>query len=226
MPVKSENDPISREALSRSIAERLRAARESLGLSQKELAERAGIPVPSLKAYEAGKSIPGGEAILSLSRVGISADWLLSGQSPPAGGELVTIPLYPIQASAGGGSYGEEPPEQLEGFVVHRPWFLKAFHVPPEKTHFVEIRGDSMEPTLSEGDLVLVDTSAAAERPREEGIYILNIDGVIVAKRIAYGPPPIFRILSDNPAYPPVEVDAFRDNLQIVGRVRLVIRRM
>src|SRR3546814_16226882 len=63
--------------------------------------------------------------------------------------------------------------------------------------------GDSMFPTLSDGDEILVDASDAAGRLRD-GIYVLRVDGAIMVKRLAVNPAGHdFTVTSDNPAYPP-----------------------
>lgn len=65
-----------------AIAARLKQARQSLGFTQKEAATRAGIPLSSYKDYEAAKKTPGGDAIASITLLGINANWLLTGDRP------------------------------------------------------------------------------------------------------------------------------------------------
>lgn len=66
----------------RVVGGRLKEARAALGLTQKELCALIEKPLPSLRDYELGKSIPGGEAIAGLVRAGINANWLLTGDGP------------------------------------------------------------------------------------------------------------------------------------------------
>lgn len=73
MPLKNDN-------LKDAVGKRLRIARESLGLTQKEFCDRIGMPLPTLRDQELCKRIPGGEAISAFMSAGISADWLLSGK--------------------------------------------------------------------------------------------------------------------------------------------------
>ena len=61
---------------------RIKQARGVLGLTQKDLCEATGMPLPSLKNWELSKSVPGGEAILALMHAGINANWLLTGEGP------------------------------------------------------------------------------------------------------------------------------------------------
>lgn len=65
-----------------STAERLRAAREALGLTQTELVARSGIPIDTYKKYEGGSRQPGGDAVAGIVRAGINANWLLTGEGP------------------------------------------------------------------------------------------------------------------------------------------------
>lgn len=65
-----------------AVGGRLKEARAALGLTQKELCALIEKPLPSLRDYELGKSIPGGEAVASLVRAGINANWLLTGEGP------------------------------------------------------------------------------------------------------------------------------------------------
>jgi transcriptional regulator with XRE-family HTH domain len=62
---------------------RIRAARESLGLGQQELAERVGVHFMSVSRWELGKQAIGGTSLIELGRaLGVSADWLSSGDGP------------------------------------------------------------------------------------------------------------------------------------------------
>ncbi|KEA28997.1 XRE family transcriptional regulator [Pseudomonas aeruginosa C0324C] len=59
---------------------RLRAALEAKGLSIKEAAEACGIPYRSFQNYTLGLREPNAEALGTISsRLGISVDWLLTG---------------------------------------------------------------------------------------------------------------------------------------------------
>jgi phage repressor protein C with HTH and peptisase S24 domain len=81
----------------------------------------------------------------------------------------------------------------------------------------IRVDGDSMEPTLMDGDLVLVDRGRNFVDPAG-GIYAITIDDESAVKRLQ----PIFpssrmRIISDNPVYPPIEADP--DQIRISGKV-------
>src|SRR3546814_17873581 len=75
-----------------------------------------------------------------------------------------------------------------------------------------------MEPTLRDGDEVLVDSSDQGSRLRD-GIYVLRADDAIVVKRVTIQPGGrLIQISSDNTAYPPwYDVDRLQNHA--VGRV-------
>ncbi|MBN8516605.1 MAG: helix-turn-helix domain-containing protein [Candidatus Accumulibacter sp.] len=74
--------------LKMSVGTRIKQARGVLGLTQKDLCEATGMPLPSLKNYEASQRIPGGDAIAALMHAGINANWLLTGEGPMLLAEL------------------------------------------------------------------------------------------------------------------------------------------
>ncbi|MEJ7777001.1 MAG: S24 family peptidase [Sphingomicrobium sp.] len=134
----------------------------------------------------------------------------------PAEG-LIAIPRFDIRASAGPGAFtdGEAPVAHL-GFDER---FLKQLcNARSSDLSIIRVRGDSMFPTLADGDDIMVDRSAAGAR-LQDGIYVLRRDDTLTVKRIAVHPGSRkLTISSDNASYPtwpdcdPKEVD-------VVGRV-------
>lgn len=85
--------------LKSAVGERIKQARSSLGMTQKELCEAINMPLPSLRNYELSKQIPGGEAINGLIRAGINANWLLTGEGPmlmTGQVQTVVLPAVPV----------------------------------------------------------------------------------------------------------------------------------
>jgi phage repressor protein C with HTH and peptisase S24 domain len=87
----------------------------------------------------------------------------------------------------------------------------------------MKVEGDSMEPTLMNGDTVLVDMTRKSPNP--PGIFVLD-DGIgLVAKRLQHVPnsdPPAVRVISDNKHYP--EYERSSEEIVIVGRIRWFAR--
>jgi phage repressor protein C with HTH and peptisase S24 domain len=79
----------------------------------------------------------------------------------------------------------------------------------------IKVSGDSMEPTLLNGDLVLVDRGRDYLDP-QGGVYAIALDDVIMIKRVQPTGDRV-RIISDNKMYEPFEVKA--DQVRVNGKV-------
>jgi SOS-response transcriptional repressor LexA len=148
---------------------------------------------------------------------GIS-ETLLGG--PPDQGAVAglrSVKSHPVMVSAGPGSVVTEELGK-PCFAFDERWLKSLTASPAENLSIVRVEGDSMAPTLSAGDDILVDLGDSADRLRD-GIYVLRIDDALVVKRIALNP--VGRRLtvqSDNPAYPDWPDCTLKD-IKPVGRV-------
>lgn len=75
------------------IPERLKAARGAIGLKQDEMAAQSGVSYSVFQKYEMGRSVPGGDAIAGFVRLGINANWLLTGDGPMLLKDLAPAPM-------------------------------------------------------------------------------------------------------------------------------------
>ena len=149
-----------------------------------------------------------------LRRAGQNADRVAS-----AG--LFRIRQLQVGASAGPGSLADDEYAESMGFG---PKWLRRLGVDPAELSLIAVDGDSMHPTLGDGDDIMVDHSAAS-RPLRDGIYVLRKDDVLLVKRIAMGPSGRLSIRSDNPQYPDWD-DVSADSVNIIGRVVWTGRRL
>lgn len=158
--------------------------------------------------------------------LGVDESLLGGSASPAPTGEMVAIPRLAVEASAGPGALGARE-EMVSRFGFDARW-LRSVASGPQNVSAIAVRGDSMLPTLSEGDEILVDAGDAADRLRD-GIYVLRVEDALLVKRLALNPAGAggrrLSIRSDNPAYPDWE-DCDATRVQIIGRVIWVGRRM
>ena len=141
----------------------------------------------------------------------------------PSHGALIRVPRLEVGASAGAGALPDE--ERARGHIAFDPAWLRRVAANPNRLSLIRVEGDSMAPTLADGDEILVDRGDGAERLRD-GIYVLRIEDALVVKRVA--PHPAGRTLSirsDNEAYPSWP-DCEPASVEIVGRVVWVGRRI
>ena len=154
-----------------------------------------------------------------LARYFAISETLLGGppeDSPPTDG-LVSVKRHPVAASAGPGSFVAEELGRPY-FAFDQRWLKALTSTPSGNLSVVRVEGDSMAPTLSAGDDILVDLGDSGDRLRD-GIYVLRIDDAVVVKRIALHP--VSRRLtvqSDNPSYPDWP-DCGIDQINPIGRV-------
>lgn len=144
----------------------------------------------------------------------------LGGRSESAGSSasgLVPVARIEIGASAGPGGVAEiEEHGRPIGFDA--AWLRDLGVRRPSSLSVIRVAGDSMEPTLCDGDDILVDQTVATVR--EEGIYVLRVDDLLVVKRLIPDrrlvPP--FRISSDNERHPDIVISD-PASVRVIGRV-------
>lgn len=130
----------------------------------------------------------------------------------PSQGEWIEVGRLAVGASAGPGALaGAEAP--YDTFRFSRRW-LREQGLEGARLSAITVEGDSMEPLLRNGDEILVDTSSTGFR---DGIHVVRLGDNVMVKRLASAGPGRAVLLSQNLAYPPVEVAL--DDLAIIGRV-------
>jgi phage repressor protein C with HTH and peptisase S24 domain len=139
-------------------------------------------------------------------------------------GEMVPVMRVAVRASAGPGTIPGE--ESARPYFAFEPRWLRAItNSPASKLSVIRVEGDSMAPTLSAGDDILVDLADGPERLRD-GIYVLRVDGALLVKRLAIHP--VGRrvtVQSDNPAYSDLP-DCGLDEIDCIGRVIWAARKV
>ena len=154
-----------------------------------------------------------------LARYFSVSEALLGGPTddPIAPDGLVSIKRRPVGVSAGPGAIADQEYGKPY-FGFDERWLKALTQTPPSNLSIVRVEGDSMSPTLNDGDDILVDHDDAGERLRD-GIYVLRVDEALVVKRLALNP--LGRrvtVQSDNPAYPDWPDCGLKD-IKPIGRV-------
>lgn len=232
------------------IAEKLKVARKFLGKDQQEMATLCGKAHRSWQRYEQGEGFPTGEVFELLTSLGFNAGWfftddvpmLIKGQgttvgatgdgqgyksaesSAPYNADFVHIPRYEVEASAGGGAviHGEQVVDYLS---FRAEWVRNSLGVSVRDLALISVIGDSMEPTLSEGDVVLLDMTTKGVM--DGSIYALQLNGGLLVKRIQRKLDGSIVVKPDNPRYDTEIIsEDSADLLKIIGRVVWVGRRL
>ena len=184
--------------MTNKLNKRLIYARKLKGFKQKELANILKVSLPTMNHYESGKRAPNSELLSQIVKV-LECDpgWLLTGEgqaekketnskeptSSSTLNDFVLVPRYNIETSAGGGSIIHS--EQIVDHLAFKTcWVSKELGADPKNLLLIHSIGDSMEPTLRAGDLLLVDRNKA--RMKGDGIYLINFDDGLMVKRLEW----------------------------------------
>lgn len=132
--------------------------------------------------------------------------------------DFVTLPIYnEIRASAGPGA-AVPATEQADGVVAFARPFLRDQGANPDRCSIIWARGDSMQPTIPDGSILVVDCSQT--EVVNGCIYVLNVDDDLLVKRVRRRLDATIEIVSDNSMYPPESLLSEQlSQLRVVGRV-------
>jgi len=134
----------------------------------------------------------------------------LGGQADAAP-PLIRVPRLDLAASAGPGALVDAEPRL--GTLGLDPALLGRLSARPRDLSLIRAAGDSMAPTLLDGDELLVDRGD--RRVRSAGaVFVIRHEGALLVKRLSRADRRV-RVASDNPAYP----DWWTDTPDVIGRV-------
>ena len=174
-----------------------------------------------------------GQRKLSLSRataaaraLGVSLDYLVgltnnprpvdrlnSEPVPNLAADYVVAPwAQDVRAAAGAALPVFDEAAAEFGVALHRS--ILPDWVRHDRLICISAAGDSMHPTLRDGDLVALDHSRTD--PLDGQIFVVRAEAGLVIKRLRGRPGGPWRLTSDNPLHPPRPVTAAH---RIVGRV-------
>jgi len=199
-------------------------------MSDAAFARRCGIKYTTLRGYLEGK-VPGLDNAGKIADAfGVSVDWLRGldeertqyqsqGSVPSISTGMVAIPRYAVQASAGGGAIVLAQ-DVDDYFTVGRNW-LERYLPRGTRTGIIEARGDSMEPTIRDGDILLLNFDIGNQDIANGGVFVITIDGNLFVKRLQIMLDGSIMIRSDNERYEPERVDReyADEKMQVHARV-------
>jgi len=186
-----------------------------------EFAATLGIARSTLIRYEKGDRLPDADFICKFCEVyDLDTNWFLTGHKVPSvtDAEFTQVPIYDVDVSAGHGAFADQ--EAIVSYTgFQESWLRNTLGVSPNAVDIVFVRGDSMEPGIENGDMLLVDRQN--NELRREGVYVFRLDGFLHVKRLQRLPNRVIQVTSDNANYQPFLIDLKMEYLdfEILGRV-------
>jgi phage repressor protein C with HTH and peptisase S24 domain len=200
--------------------------------TQKEFAKKLVFSSSYLSEVESGKTKPSLELLLNISQItNYSLHWLLTGDGPMlieatesmvkedsafygAQGEFTIIPRLVLEDEAGMEAQGIKQGER-ERYAFLRAWLHSKGKV--EDLVLIEASGDSMDPTIADGDAVLINCSK--KKVIDGTLYALRTKNAVMVKRLQPIGTARIKVMSDNKLYDSYEIDLEAGDIEILGRV-------
>lgn len=138
-------------------------------------------------------------------------------------GDIILVPMVEARLSAGTGSF--ETGDGQERFYAFRLDFLRRKGIPTQMA-LMRVSGDSMEPEIKDGDVVLIDQTQTTPTPGK--LFAVGVEDMVYIKEVNAAPGKLV-LSSYNKAYPALEVDARGDlvnGIRIIGKAVWVGREL
>ncbi|WP_245258605.1 S24 family peptidase [Methylopila sp. M107] len=212
------------EALKVAFSDRIDALIDEIaGGNRAEFARICGIKDSSVRQYQTGTK-PSFDNLMAISAATQrSLDWLVKDEESYSSvivdehsAEFALIPRYDVRASAGLGAI--VPSEEISEFLAFKREWLRRIGVTPEFSALAELDGDSMEPTLPDGAMILINT--AVRQVKNGFIYAIRRGDELLVKRVQVRMDGTVVLIPDNPRY---EKEVFTPDqaveLHVIGMV-------
>lgn len=212
----------------------LREKRRILNLSQADVGKAIGVSQQHVDRFEKGYPVPMNKISALAEVLQIDKMMLLPEDLMPAhmtGIEMVAgkitslfnkkdvITIDMIDATACCGDGIDNLPEKVCGhWKLPTAEFKSITSGKPENIKMLRVQGDSMMPTISEGDFVWVDISN--NFISSDGIYLIRMATGLAVKRLQSSLTDVV-IKSDNSSYS--DINASIGEIQIIGRVVYIL---
>lgn len=221
------------------LAANIGALRKHLKMSQTDFADRVGSKQANVSKWEGGTKPEALPMATMAELAGVSVKefseqlWHKTGDSKPQSPPIEDLAaengwalIEEIDLSLGMGATFIDPdrsPERLGLIPFALDWLRDIHRGPISHLKIVRGRGDSMEPTIRDGDLVLIDTSRR-RLDEQDVVWAISYGDLGMIRRLRQMPDGGVQLMPDNAVVRPTE--AYDGELHIMGRIIWIGRRM
>ncbi len=203
------------------------------------LAKAARVSPSALRKWLKGEAEPSRSRLVALvEATGVTMSWLAQGEGAtpdlldlasrahldqpselagnPDAGQFIFLPKKAEAAAAGSGRPAPNLPAEFLGF--RHSWLRSTFNREPGDLLLEAVVGDSMWPGIHDSDLLLVDLTD--QKFSNFGIYIIEVRGERLVKRVQRKVDGSLILISDNRAYEPESISPeLAREVHVIGRV-------
>lgn len=219
--------------------DRLAALLREKGLSQSALAQRVGVSQATIWKLISTPSQGSKHTHRIAAELGTTSEFLMDETDDPGASALAErlLPFRPVPVERdpdvvelseidlrfGLGATYVDSPAEVRKRRFSREWLRNFTNAAPEQLVWTVGTGDSMEPTIRSGEVILIDRSQQSPRFGDE-IWACSFGDIGMIKRLRPMPDGTVQIHSDNQVVRP-EVAADGE-LHVYGRVVAVVRKL
>nr|DAM60727.1 MAG TPA: Repressor protein CI [Bacteriophage sp.] len=208
-----------------TLAERINTALQTKGLSVNALARQVGVSYPAMRKITKGETLNPKFLFEIAEALNVSVEWLKTGEgssenlSDDPSGDHIRFERLDVIAALGDGYINNETAEVVDFVHVDKAWAREKLGGNLSRIQVITARGDSMQGTIEDGDVLFVDTSVRSFEG--EGIYLLSFADGLKAKRLQASVSGGLLVISDNPLYRTETIEDDKlEKLTICGKVR------
>lgn len=210
-----------------TLGQRLKHARLQAKLTQQQVAEALGLSREAVSFWESDKTKPDhlDEVLEVYHRLtGLTPGELISRNAHPPRQEepyddahMVLVEFYPDAAASAGHGAANEGAEGRRMGLAFRAESLRRKGIQASQSAVIPVRGRSMEPLLSPGDVVLFDRTQT--RIHDGDVYVIHWHGEELVKVLRPMAGGHILLVSRNPEFQPIEISPLDDDFRVLGRV-------
>ncbi|WP_104682498.1 XRE family transcriptional regulator [Helicobacter felis] len=196
------------------LKEKLKQLRNANNLTQEELALKCGVSLQSIKRYESEQKSNITLDTLEKLANALNTDLHFFTSTHRKVEDVVMVPyIKDVKAHIRRDKIDDDNSNMT--FLPQSKSFLKRHFgiVSTEHLGLLQAMGNSMEPLIKEGDLLLFQNDGSCY---EGAVYVIDLGGEYYVKRISKRPE--VSLISDNPAYKPIILQSLEEII-ILGRV-------
>lgn len=200
-------------------------ARKQAGMTQEQFAFELGFSTKaSVNAIEKGRNKPTFETMVKISEIsGFPLPYLTvrssENLSDDPSDDHIRFERLDVIAALGDGYINNETAEVVDFVHVDKAWAREKLGGNLSRIQVITARGDSMQGTIEDGDVLFVDTSVRSFEG--EGVYLLSFADGLKAKRLQASVGGGLLVISDNPLYRTETIENDKlEKLTICGKVR------